>query len=156
MDKNGWVHVEELIVALKKYKNFDVDMEILCDLVKYNDKNRYAFNDDKTLIRANQGHSINVDLELEEKIPPDILYHGTATKFKKSIDVNGLLPKSRQYVHLSFDENTAKSVGKRHGEVIVYKINSKKMVEDGYKFYLSKNNVWLTKVVPSSYFIKQL
>ncbi|MFI3326570.1 MAG: RNA 2'-phosphotransferase [Clostridia bacterium] len=154
MSENGWVNASELICALEKHKKFNIDMKILCDLVEKDDKQRYSFNEDKTLIRANQGHSINVDVELEEKQPPDILYHGTATKFKNSIDEIGLIPKTRQYVHLSLDEKTANIVGKRHGETIIYKINSKKMFEDGYKFYLSKNNVWLAKFIPTDFFLK--
>lgn len=113
-----------------------------------------AFDYDKTLIRANQGHSIPVDVELEEKEPPKILYHGTGEKYIASIDQNGLIPKSRLYVHLSKDVETAKAVGKRHGKEVVYSINSEQMYKDGYKFYLSKNGVWLTKKVPKKYLMK--
>lgn len=102
------------------------------------------------------GHSIPVDVELEEKEPPRILYHGTGEKYIASIDQNGLIPKSRLYVHLSKDVETAKAVGKRHGKEVVYSINSEQMYKDGYKFYLSKNGVWLTKKVPVKYLVKEI
>lgn len=108
------------------------------------------------MIRANQGHSIPVDVELEEKEPPKILYHGTGEKYIASIDQNGLIPKSRLYVHLSKDVETAKAVGKRHGKEVVYSINSEQMYKYGYKFYLSKNGVWLTKKVPVKYLMKEV
>ena len=104
-----------------------------------------------TLIRANQGHSIPVDVELEEKCPPEFLYHGTGEKYTESIDKIGLIPKSRLYVHLSKDITTAEQVGKRHGKEIVYQVNAGQMYKDGYKFFLSVNNVWLTKEVPVKY-----
>ena len=103
------------------------------------------------MIRANQGHSIPVDVELPEKEPPEFLWHGTGEKFTESIDKNGLIPKSRLYVHLSADESTAKTVGIRHGKLAMYKVKSGKMFKDGYKFYLSVNGVWLTKAVPTKY-----
>ena len=115
----------------------------------------YTFNEDKTLIRANQGHSIPVDVELKEVTPPDVLYHGTGEKFVASINDLGLVPKSRLYVHLSKDIQTATNVGKRHGTPVIYSANCKQMVADGYKFYLSVNGVWLTKEVPINY-LKQL
>lgn len=102
------------------------------------------------------GDSIPVDVELEEKEPPRILYHGTGEKYIASIDQNGLIPKSRLYVHLSKDVETAKAVGKRHGKEVVYSINSEQMYKDGYKFYLSKNGVWLTKRVPVKYLMKEV
>ena len=96
------------------------------------------------------------DVELIEKEPPCILYHGTGEKYVTSIDQNGLIPKSRLYVHLSKDVETAKAVGKRHGKEVVYSINSEQMYKDGYKFYLSKNGVWLTKRVPVKYVMKEV
>ena len=114
-------------------------------------KGRYSFNEDKTLIRCNQGHSIPVDVELEEKQPPEFLYHGTGEKYVVSIDQIGLIPKSRLYVHLSNDVDTAEKVGQRHGKEVVYQVASGQMHRDGYKFYLSVNNVWLTKEVPTKY-----
>lgn len=150
LDNHGYVKVNDLISGIQKtYKEFNID--ILNYIVETDNKQRYSFNEDKSLIRANQGHSINVDLELKEEVPPDILYHGTAEKFISSIEKIGLIPKSRQYVHLSKDIDTACNVGSRHGKPIVYVIHSKKMYDDGYKFYLSENKVWLTKEVPVKY-----
>ena len=126
-------------------------MAQLEEIVASDDKQRYSFNEDKTLIRANQGHSIPVDVELKESLPPDILYHGTGEKYVSSINDMGLIPKSRLYVHLSKDMETAVNVGKRHGKPVIYVVDSKKMASDGYKFYLSVNNVWLTKKVPVEY-----
>ena len=129
-------------------------MKTLEEIVKTDSKQRYSFNDDKTLIRANQGHSIPVDVELEEKEPPEFLYHGTGEKYVSSIDENGLISKSRLYVHLSDNEDTAIAVGKRHGKPIIYKVLSRKMYIDGYEFYQSVNGVWLTKSVPIQYLRK--
>ena len=124
------------------------------EIVSTDSKQRYSFNDDKTLIRANQGHSISVDVELKKVTPPDILWHGTAEKYVHSIEREGLLSMSRLYVHLSNDMDTAKKVGARHGKVVIFQINSKQMHEDGYEFYRSVNGVWLTKKVPLNYLHK--
>ena len=129
-------------------------MDMLEEIVRTDNKQRYSFNEDKTLIRANQGHSISVDVELKKAVPPDILYHGTGEKYVSSIDKEGLLPKSRLYVHLSNDEETAVNVGKRHGKSVVYKVDARKMQEDGFEFFLSVNGVWLTKEVPVKYIFK--
>lgn len=107
------------------------------------------------MIRANQGHSIDVDVELEEKVPPAVLWHGTGEKYKSSIEKTGLIPKSRLYVHLSADLETAKKVGVRHGKLVVYRIDAKKMYADGFHFFLSVNGVWLTKEVPVRYLIEE-
>lgn len=150
LDDHGWANVEELIAGIKNDIG-SFDMETLEKIVATDDKQRYSFNEDKTLIRANQGHSIPVDVELEEVIPPDYLYHGTGLKYVDSIEKMGLIPKSRLYVHLSTSLLTAFEVGKRHGEPVVFRIDTKAMVEDGYKFYRSLNGVWLTKEVPPRY-----
>lgn len=153
LDEHGWANVDELIAGIaKQYKGFG--MSELEEIVRTDNKQRYSFNDDKTLIRANQGHSIPVDVELEEKEPPIVLYHGTGEKYVESIDRRGLIPKSRLYVHLSRDEATAINVGKRHGTPVVYKIDTRQMYKDGYKFYESANKVWLTKSVPIAYMTK--
>lgn len=149
LDEHGWANVEELIAGIARNNEFNMD--ILEEIVRTDEKQRYSFNEDKTLIRANQGHSIPVDVELEEQAPPDILWHGTGEKYVSSIDKEGLLPKSRLYVHLSKDKETAVKVGSRHGNPVMYKIHAKRMYEDGYKFYLSVNGVWLTKEVPVKY-----
>ena len=106
------------------------------------------------MIRANQGHSIPVDVELPETEPPEILYHGTAEKYETDIDRMGLIPKSRLYVHLSGDKETAVNVGKRHGKPVIYEVESGKMHRDGILFYRSLNGVWLTKNVPVEYLRK--
>lgn len=152
LDEHGWANVDELIAGIAKNNEFNMD--ILEEIVRSDEKQRYSFNDDKTLIRANQGHSIPVYVELEEKEPPDMLWHGTGEKYVASIDEQGLIPKSRLYVHLSKDEETAIKVGKRHGTPVLYHVLSKQMFEDGYKFYLSANGVWLTKEVPVKYLKK--
>lgn len=125
LDKNGWAKVDELIIGVNK--THQLNMEILEEIVSTDDKQRYSFNEDKTLIRANQGHSIDVDVELEECVPPDILWHGTGTKYVEEIKKEGLKPRTRLYVHLSSDYETAHSVGSRHGQPYVFKINTKKM-----------------------------
>jgi len=149
LDEHGWADVDELIEGISRTQNFNMD--ILEEIVRTDEKQRYSFNDEKTKIRANQGHSIEVDVELEEKEPPEILWHGTGEKFATSIDNIGLIPKSRLYVHLSKDEETATIVGRRHGNPVLYMVNTREMYKDGFKFFLSKNGVWLTKEVPVRY-----
>lgn len=154
LDEHGWADVKELIDGVNQAGGHFLDTELLEEIVRTDEKQRYSFNEDHTLIRANQGHSIPVDVELEEKIPPDILYHGTGEKYVPSIDVQGLIPKGRLYVHLSSDTQTAKKVGSRHGKPVIYQIDCRQMVKDGFLFYLSANKVWLTKAVPALYLKK--
>ena len=154
LDEHGWAEVKALIEGINASGNHHLDVDLLEKIVRTDEKQRYSFNDDHTLIRANQGHSIPVDVELEEKTPPAILYHGTGEKYTASIDAAGLIPKSRLYVHLSSDIETAKKVGSRHGKPVIYTVNCAKMAEDGYKFFLSANKVWLTKEVPVLYLSK--
>ena len=149
LDEHGWANTEELIQGVSK--TYSIDMSILEEIVQSDEKQRYSFNEDKTLIRANQGHSIPVDVELDVVEPPEYLFHGTATKYIDSIRKDGLIPKSRLYVHLSDTEETASNVGQRHGQPFIYRIRSGQMYRDGYLFYKSKNGVWLTKSVPVSY-----
>lgn len=149
LDEHGWADTEELISGIAKTREFN--REILDEIVRTDDKQRYSYNEDKTLIRANQGHSIPVDVELPKQEPPEYLYHGTGEKYKTSIDMQGLIPKSRLYVHLSSDTDTAVNVGRRHGKPIVYRVRSGQMQRDGYDFFRSVNGVWLTKAVPASY-----
>ena len=149
LDEHGWANVDDLIEGVSKTQ--PLDMAMLEQIVAEDEKQRYSFNEDKTLIRANQGHSIPVDVELEEKQPPKILYHGTGEKFVSSINEQGLIPKSRLYVHLSPDEATALKVGQRHGKPVIYKVRSGDMYKDGFKFFCSVNGVWLTKEVPVKY-----
>jgi putative RNA 2'-phosphotransferase len=149
LDEHGWANVDELIAGVSK--KYPIDMDILEEIVGTDEKQRYSFNEDKTLIRANQGHSIPVDVELEAAEPPEYLYHGSATKYFGSILNKGLIPKSRLYVHLSTTEGTAATVGARHGEPVTFRVHSGAMHRNGYKFYLSKNGVWLTKEVPTRF-----
>lgn len=149
LDKNGWANVKDLIDGINK--QYDFDMETLEEIVATDDKQRYSFNEDMTKIRANQGHSVDVDVELEEVVPPEYLWHGTATKYVESIRKEGLIPKSRLYVHLSESYMTAMDTGARHGKPMVFCVKAEDMYNDGYKFYKSKNGVWLTKFVPKEY-----
>lgn len=149
LDEHGWADVEALLCGVSK--RHPLTMEQLEKIVRTDDKQRYSFNDNKTKIRANQGHSIPVDVELEQCEPPEYLYHGTGEKYYDSIMESGLLPKNRLYVHLSKDTETAKSVGVRHGTPVVFTVMSGQMFKDGYLFYRSRNGVWLTKHVPSNY-----
>lgn len=152
LDEHGWARVDELIDGIAKTRPFS--MAMLEEIVRTDNKQRYSFNENKTLIRANQGHSIAVDVELEEKTPPKTLWHGTGEKYVESIDENGLIPKTRLYVHLSGDYDTAVMVGGRHGKPVVYEVNTEKMRGDGFVFYQSVNDVWLTKRVPPEYLRK--
>jgi len=150
LDENGWADTELLLKGLCK-NGHKVSLEDLKEVVTKNDKQRFKFNDDFTKIRANQGHSVAVDVEMKEAKPLDLLYHGTATRFLASIKAEGLKAGKRIHVHLSGDKETAVKVGGRHGTPVVLNINAAKMHEDGYKFYLSENGVWLVSNVPSEY-----
>lgn len=149
LDEHGWAGVDEVVAGIGKTRKFDRDM--LEEIVRTDSKQRYTFNEDKTLIRANQGHSISVDVQLDAAKPPDILWHGTGEKYVSSIEKSGLLPKGRLYVHISADKETAYKVGQRHGRAVVYRVLAGAMWEDGYTFYRSKNGVWLTEKVPVQY-----
>ncbi len=151
LDEHGWADVAELIRRVK-----NLDMATLEQIVAQDEKRRYSFSADKKLIRANQGHSIAVDVELAELEPPKILYHGTGEKSAASIKVQGLLKMSRLYVHLSSDVETAEKVGQRHGKPKIFRVESLKMFGDGYKFFRSVNGVWLTEHVPAKYLKEML
>ena len=150
MTQDGWVNVSGLLLGLAEagYKISRSDLE---EIVATDDKQRYSFDKFKANIRANQGHSIKVDLGLKPIDPPAELYHGTATHCLGSILDNGLKPMSRQMVHLSADEETAEKVGKRHGNCVILLVDTAKMNEHGIKFYKSENGVWLTDAVPHEY-----
>lgn len=146
LDNAGWANVKAVLAAL------NISYEDLVEIVETDEKGRYEFNQSNTFIRACQGHSINVDLGLEERKPPEILLHGTGWKSVHNILREGIKPMNRQYVHLSTDFYTAFNVGKRHDEnIMVFKIMAGEMYRNGYKFYLSHNNIWLTKEVPFKY-----
>ncbi len=151
LNAQGWVNVDELILKSDLFLNH----KLLKKTVEQNDKKRFSISDDGLYIRANQGHSINIDLDLSPTEPPNILYHGTADRFLDSILEKGLISKQRQHVHLSKDTQTAEKVGQRHGKPIVLTIKAKKMYEQGFKFFLSKNEVWLTEKIPSQFLSKQ-
>lgn len=150
LDEHGWADVAELMEGIRKTGR-PIDMDLLEVIVRTDEKGRYSFNGDRTLIRANQGHSIPVDVELSEAVPPEFLYHGTAERFKTMIQEEGLRPMSRLYVHLSGDMETAVKVGRRHGKPVVFEAASGQMHRDGIRFYLSQNGVWLTKYVKPQY-----
>ena len=149
LDEHGWANVDALLAGINRTR--PLDMAGLEEIVRTDEKQRYAFNADRTKIRANQGHSVPVDVELQQVTPPALLYHGTGEKFVPSIEARGLIPKTRLYVHLSGDYDTARKVGARHGSPRVYQINAARMSADGYVFYRSVNGVWLTKQVPPQY-----
>lgn len=153
IDESGYVNVNELIIGINKSGRF-IDINMLEEIVKYDNKNRYSFSSDKTKIRANQGHSICVDVGLNEGSPKKYLYHGTAESNLESILQDGIKKMNRLYIHLSNDIDTALKVGHRHGVPIVLRIDTEKMKQDGYKFYLSSNKIWLTEYVPKIYIEK--
>jgi len=154
LDEFGYISTSDLIKGINE-KGYKVTFTDIERIVIEDDKQRYSFNDDKTKIKANQGHSVSVNLELKAIEPPNELYHGTATRFTENICKEGIKKQNRQYVHLSADIETATKVGKRHGELAVLRVNSQQMYQDGYKFYLSENKVWLTDYVPAKYFSKE-
>lgn len=152
LDEHGWADVDELIKGINETgEEIEFSKDTLETIVKTDKKQRYSFSQDKTLIRANQGHSIPVDVELEKKEPPKVLYHGTGVKSVKAIQEQGLLPMERLYVHLSIDIKTATNVGKRHDTPVIFQVNAEQMQKDGYDFFQSVNGVWLTKEVPAKY-----
>lgn len=152
LDDSGWANVNELIDGINN-SGRNIDIGILEEIVKTDNKQRYSFNEDKTKIRANQGHSIKVNIDFKELEPPNILYHGTATKAIEGIKYQGIKSMSRQWVHLSKDFEMAKQVGSRHGKCVILIINAKRMYKDGIKFYLSENGVWLTEYVDPKYIL---
>ena len=153
LDENGWANVEELIEKSTNYSQ-GFTFEELDEIVQTNDKKRFIFNDDKSKIRANQGHSIAIDLALKPQQPPEFLFHGTAQANVKSILEKGIEKRNRQHVHLSQDKETATKVGMRHGKPVILTIKTKEMFADGIQFYLSENNVWLTDFVDFKYILK--
>jgi putative RNA 2'-phosphotransferase len=150
LDSAGWVEVEKLLAGCAK-NGVRISRTDLDELVRTSDKQRFALSGDGLRIRANQGHSVEVDLQYEPAVPPDMLFHGTATRFLDSIRVEGLKKMNRHHVHLSPDAKTAIAVGSRHGKVIVLSVLSGRMHAEGRLFYRSANGVWLTDEVPVAY-----
>jgi len=156
LDSGGWANVEELLQKCgRARRGRNITMQGLREVVETNNKQRFAFSADGKLIRASQGHSIAVDLGYEPIKPPTHLWHGTASRFLGSIFEKGLLKMNRQHVHLSADFSTAYTVGKRHGSPVVFRVRAFDMYNDGYRFFLSANNVWLTDHVGAQYIQKE-
>lgn len=150
LDAQGWCEVDALLAAFRKNGQL-LDRLTLEAVVAQNDKQRFAFSPDGTRIRANQGHSIAVQLEYTAQEPPAVLFHGTATRFLSSIYEKGLLKQQRHHVHLSPDVETASKVGVRHGKLAMLKVDAARMFMDGHQFFRSDNGVWLTEQVPPAY-----
>ncbi|MEH6575689.1 MAG: RNA 2'-phosphotransferase, partial [Amphritea sp.] len=151
LDEKGWASIEELI---EKKQGFSLSRELIEVVVETNDKQRFAISPDGARIRANQGHSLNVDLDLCSTEPPETLIHGTAERFWSSIERKGLLKGDRHHVHLTESLEVAMAVGGRYGKPVILKVAAQRMHDDGYKFYKSANNVWLVEHVPVSYIRK--
>lgn len=146
----GWVPVDDLLAAASAHR-FPITYDELVECVETNDKRRYSFDETGDLIRANQGHSVEVDLQLEEREPPAVLYHGTVDRFLSSILADGLNKGRRHHVHLSADRETARKVGARRGRPVILTVNAARMHRDGHAFFRSANGVWLTDLVPPGY-----
>ena len=154
LDENGWINVEQLLDGMNQ-AGFSIDRQILIHVVETNSKKRFAFNEMQDRIRANQGHSVEVELGYHPQNPPDILYHGTSIQSVVAIQQLGLTKMSRHHVHLSADVETATKVGQRQGKPVVFEVHAKQMFDEGFIFYQSDNGVWLTDRVPAN-FLKPL
>ena len=154
LDENGWVDVSELIEKINaKNSKENLSFEFLQRVVAENDKQRFIFNVDKTRIRANQGHTVDIELGLTPTPPPTVLYHGTAIANIESIQKTGINKGKRQHVHLSANTETATKVGARHGKPVILTINTEKMHQDGIAFFCAENGVWLTDFVAVEYIV---
>ncbi|MDJ0704189.1 MAG: RNA 2'-phosphotransferase [Leptolyngbyaceae cyanobacterium MO_188.B28] len=150
LDGQGWVNVEYLLKQANAH-NVHLTQALLEEIVAANNKQRFSFSNDSQKIRANQGHSVAIDLGLEPQIPPVVLYHGTALHFLESIFATGIHPGNRHHVHLSRDTKTALKVGRRHGEPVVLQVAAQQMHANGHLFFCSDNGVWLTDQVAPPY-----
>ena len=142
--------VNELLAAAARHGR-SISREQLEEVVATNDKKRFSFSPDGLLVRANQGHSVEVDLGLVPIEPPELLYHGTVERFLDSIRAKGLVRGNRHHVHLSADRDTAARVGQRRGRPVVLVVEAGRMHRDGHRFFRSENGVWLTETVPPQY-----
>ncbi len=147
LDPEGWALIDELISKA----HLELTPALIEQIVATSDKQRFAISDDGLSIRANQGHSIDIDLGLDPVAPPQTLYHGTASRFLNSIKQQGLRPQNRQYVHLSADIETAIKVGQRHGKPVVLEIPALQLHQTDHRFFQANNGVWLTKLVGPEY-----
>ena len=154
LEPGGWVSVDELLAASMR-NGFPISYDELLACVETNDKQRYSFDDTGDRIRANQGHSVAVDLQLEQKPPPVMLFHGTVERFLASILADGLQKGKRHHVHLSADVETARKVGARRGPPVVLQVDAGQMHDDGFAFFLSSNGVWLTETVPPRFLTRR-
>ena len=150
LDPNGWAGVDDLLAAFqrdgKRYTR-----EVIDRAVAENDKQRFEFSEDGTRIRARQGHSVKVDLGYEPAVPPDVLFHGTATRNLDSVREKGLLKMNRHHVHLSTSKETMLAVAQRHGKPVILEVEAKRMHADGFEFFVTENDVWLVDAVPPTY-----
>jgi len=148
LDAEGWASVPDLLERMAAHGHA-LTLDQLRTVVETNDKKRFTLDGNR--IRAAQGHSVQVSLGLSAVVPPDVLYHGTATRFVEAIRAEGLTPQSRQQVHLSADVETATTVGQRHGKPHIFKVDAVRMARDGFAFFQADNGVWLTDRVPAEY-----
>lgn len=150
LTEQGWTNVDGLIAAMNAHGQ-PLDFETLEHVVDTNDKKRFAFSDDGEMIRANQGHSVEVNLGYQPTTPPEALYHGTVARFLPGIREYGILKGQRHHVHLSQSLDTANAVGKRRGQPVILIVRAREMNADGHEFHLSANGVWLTDAVPPQF-----
>jgi putative RNA 2'-phosphotransferase len=148
LDQNGWARIDHII---EKTTDFELTHKLINLVVETNDKQRFAINPNEGKVRANQGHSINVNLDLEPVTPPNTLLHGTAIRFYETIQQQGLSKQKRHHVHLSESSTVAMSVGSRYGKPVLLEVDASSMLNDGYLFYKAANNVWLVDEVPAKY-----
>ncbi len=150
LDPAGWTDLGDLVTKACAYGQAVTEDDVR-RIVAESDKQRFTLSPDGLRIRAAQGHSVTVALGLTPVTPPDILFHGTATRFADAIRAEGLKPQSRQQVHLSGDEETAVKVGQRHGKPIIFRVAAGRMQAEGFAFYQADNGVWLTDAVPPQF-----
>ena len=150
LDEKGWADIEELIDKAQLH-GFEITLDELHAIIASNDKQRFAVSSDQKRIRANQGHSVKVDLQLQPSIPPPVLYHGTAERNLASIKAQGILKGKRHHVHLSTDQKTAFAVGSRYGKPIIIVVDTQTMSNNNFIFFQTANEVWLTDFVPAQY-----
>lgn len=153
LQPGGWVAVDDLLEGCHRH-GFALERSELEEVVAQNSKQRFSFDETGTLIRANQGHSVEIDLQLESQEPPATLWHGTAQHIAPTLEREGILRMKRHHVHLSGDIATARTVGARHGRPVIFEVNAAQMARDGHVFYRSENGIWLVDEVPPKYLRK--